>query len=89
MKDKFIRFLKDHQAFKEYEVEIEESLIGELFSSILERIDKEEESISDLFADGYNFYYEDAVTDVDWKNLNYRWVELLNKEGYFETNKKA
>lgn len=74
MKDKFIRFMKDHHAFNEYKEEI----LPHLFSDL----DTQFKDGGHIFVleDGCIFFWRDAVTDIDWAKLNAEWLALL-KEG--------
>lgn len=74
IKDKFIRFLKDNHAFDEYKKEI-----------LPYRFDDLKESFTDgghsfLLQDGSIFFYNHAVTGVNWKELGEKWEAFCESE---------
>ena len=79
LREKFIKFLKQNHAFKEYNIEVVASAnyhqsIKEILSSM------NGSNVSAIFEDGYSFFWKRAVTDVDWKHLHKKWNELLLSE---------
>ncbi len=82
MKDKFIAFLKENHALQEYNREvIADSSFNQNIQSVLDDIDNGKEDIEGLLEDGYSFFYATAVTDVDWRFLHSKWIELLKEGG--------
>ncbi len=80
MKDKFIRFLKDHQAFDEYKEEIKPYT----FEQVCNNFDDGGEEF--MLQDGSMFFWKDAVTFVDWATLDKEWKEICFAE---RRNKRA
>lgn len=74
MKNKFIRFLKDNRAFDEYKKEI--------IPFKLENINAEfvDGGACFLLQDGCIFFYKDAVTGVNWKELSQKWEAVCESE---------
>ena len=74
MKAKFIRFLKDNHAFDEYKEEILPYALGDLKAQFLDG------GAEFLLNDGCIFFWGQACTGIDWKELSVKWAELLEKE---------
>ena len=82
MKDKFIRFLKNHRAWDEFKREIENynnTLRGQYKSQTpvddaLAQLDWGKQHLyTNVLEDGICFFYDDLVTDIDWDDLDKQW----------------
>ena len=79
MKDKLIRFLKDNHAFNEFKIEVKKATKGATFDSIMHSL-KVSKSFDVALVDGVSIDYNSEITDIDWEELNKKWIELLKKE---------
>ena len=75
MRDKFIRFLKDNHAFDEYKKEILPYKLDDLGAQL------EDGGQCFLLQDGCIFFYKDAVTGINWKDLSRKWEEVYGGVG--------
>ena len=78
MKEDFIKFLKENHAFKEYDMEVvADSTFNHNIQTVLDDIDNGKEDAEGLLEDGYAFFYDTAVTDIDWQALHDKWIMFL------------
>ena len=76
MKDKFIRFMKDNHALKEYE-----EIIGEEINSPVSLDDlMEDTSIEVLLENGWVFHHANHNKGIDWSDLHDKWIAILKEE---------
>jgi len=68
MKETFVNFLKDNNAYISFikEVEKEGYTLGEV-------LDEAIPAFHELLEDGFCFDYDKQVSDVDWKELDGKW----------------
>ena len=71
MKNKFIRFLKDNHAFDEYKQEILPYTLEDLNAQLLDG------GAEFLLNDGCIFFWGQACTGIDWKELSEKWTLSL------------
>ncbi len=74
MKQKFIKFLKDKHALKEFLIEIVPISLDDL-----------NEQFSDggaefVLCDGAIFFYKNTRTKINWMQLNKEWLEVMKEE---------
>ncbi len=74
MKSKFIRFMREHHALKEYLMEIVPYSLDDL------NVQFNDGGAEFVLCDGAIFFWKDAKTDIDWSELNEKWVTLLKEE---------
>ena len=79
MKDKLIRFLKDNHAFDEFKIEVKKAIRGSTLDSVMHNL-KASKLFDIALVDGVSLDYNSEITDIDWKELNKKWIELLKKE---------
>jgi len=72
MKEKFIRFLKDHHAFDEFKIEIRPYTMQDLNAQLMDASEF-------VLQDGCIFYWLSANTDVDWEKLNKKWEKVCHE----------
>ena len=74
MKNKFIQFLKDHDALYSFELEILPYTLKDLSAQL------KDGGAEFLLQDGCIFFWREASTPVDWKKLNDEWVKVCESE---------
>lgn len=74
MKNIFIRFLKDNHAFDAYKKEILPYKLDDLSAQL------KDGGAEFLLQDGCIFFYKDAVTGINWKELSKKWEEVCGRE---------
>ena len=79
MRDKFTRFLKDNKAWSEFLLELRKATKGATIDSVMHGL-KASNSFDVALADGVVLDYGSGLTDIDWKELNMKWVEELKEE---------
>ncbi len=70
MKQKFIRFLKENHAFKEFNAATDFT-----FNEVWNTHRKHS-----LLLNGVVILYKNGLSDIDWEDLNYKWVEVIKTE---------
>ncbi len=79
MRDKFIRFLKANRAWDEFQLELKKATKGATIDSTMHNL-KMSKSFDVALADGVVLDYNSELTDIDWKELNMKWVDMLKNE---------
>lgn len=74
MKQKFIRFLKDNHALKEFLMEIVPDSLDDLNEQFIDG------GAEFVLCDGAIFFYKDAKTNTEWEDLNKKWIEMMKEE---------
>ncbi len=74
MKHKFIKFLKTNHALKEFLMEIVPNSLDDLNEQFIDG------GAEFVLCDGAIFFHEDAKTDINWAELNEKWVEVMRVE---------
>jgi len=72
MRDKFIRFMKDHRAYEEWIDAIAPLCIEDIQEHFIDGCAK------DILADGFLFYYSDN-SQADWQELHDLWEEIAKQ----------
>ena len=78
MKEKLIRFLKDNHAFAEFKEEVTAKGYSDL-DHALKVIDMHK-AWNIVLSHDKAFALGNLITDIDWKELNVKWVEMLKAE---------
>jgi len=74
MKQKFIRFLKTNHALKEFLMEIVPDSLDDLNTQFIDG------GAEFVLCDGAIFFHKNAKTDINWAELNEKWIDAMKEE---------
>ena len=66
--------MKDHHALQEFLMEIIPHSLDDL------NVQFSDGGAEFVLCDGAIFFYKNAKTDIDWKQLNEEWLEVMKEE---------
>ena len=79
MEERLIRFLKDNKAWSEFILELRKATKGATVESVMHGL-KVSNSFDVALYDGVVLDYDSDLTEIDWRELSYKWVDLLKNE---------